>query len=301
MAPHSVRACSRAWLEEIGRYAAAEELVLHVHADEQPREIEECLAEHGLRPIQLLAETGCLTARTTVVHATHADGSELDLLRDSGATVCACPTTEADLGDGFIAAVRMRQRGIPLCIGSDSNVRIDPLEELRELEGIARRQGGERGIFSTDELWRSAARTARARSGSRRGPPPPSTSSTRRSRSSRPRTCEPRSSPDARPTSSSPQPEPSPDRYAPVQMDVTEQTFDDAVLERSRERPVVVDFWAEWCGPCHALAPVLESEIEKRDGEVELVKIDVDANQGLAAQFGVSGIPAVKAFRNGGS
>jgi putative thioredoxin len=82
-------------------------------------------------------------------------------------------------------------------------------------------------------------------------------------------------------------------------MDVTDQTFDDAVLERSREIPVVVDFWAEWCGPCHALAPVLEGEIAERAGRVELVKVDVDANQGLAAQFGVSGIPAVKAFRNG--
>ena len=82
-------------------------------------------------------------------------------------------------------------------------------------------------------------------------------------------------------------------------MDVTELTFDEAVLERSHERPVVVDFWAEWCGPCHALAPVLEGEIEARAGAVELVKVDVDANPGLAGQFGVSGIPAVKAFRNG--
>ena len=82
-------------------------------------------------------------------------------------------------------------------------------------------------------------------------------------------------------------------------MDVTDQTFDDAVIERSREVPVVVDFWAEWCGPCHALAPVLEGEVAERAGRVELVKVDVDANQGLAAQFGVSGIPAVKAFRNG--
>jgi formimidoylglutamate deiminase len=153
VAPHSVRACPREWLLELGRYAAAEKLPLHVHAGEQPREVEECLAEHGVRPVELLAECGCLGDRTTVVHATHANGAELDLLRDSRATICACPTTEADLGDGFLPAVRVRHRGIPLCIGSDSNVRIDPFEELRELEGIARRQEGRRGIFATDELW----------------------------------------------------------------------------------------------------------------------------------------------------
>jgi putative thioredoxin len=82
-------------------------------------------------------------------------------------------------------------------------------------------------------------------------------------------------------------------------MDATEQTFDDVVLARSHERPVVVDFWAEWCGPCHALAPVLESAIAERDGSVDLVKVDVDANTALAQQFNVSGIPAVKAFRDG--
>jgi formimidoylglutamate deiminase len=152
LAPHSVRACPRVWLEEIGRYAAEHALPLHVHADEQPKEIEECLAEHGCRPIELLANAGCLGERTTIVHATHADGAELDLLASSRSTICACPTTEADLGDGFLPAERIRHRGIPLSIGSDSNVRIDPLEELRELEGIARRQTGRRGVFTTDEL-----------------------------------------------------------------------------------------------------------------------------------------------------
>jgi formimidoylglutamate deiminase len=154
LAPHSVRACPADWLEAVASYARAESLPLHVHADEQPREIEECLAEHGCRPIELLARTGCLGERTTVVHATHADGAELDLLASTGTTVCACPTTEADLGDGFLPAERIRSRAIPLCIGSDSNVRIDPFEELRELEGIARRQTGRRGVFSTDELFR---------------------------------------------------------------------------------------------------------------------------------------------------
>ena len=152
LAPHSVRACPRDWLEELGRYAAAERLPLHVHADEQPREIEDCVAEHGCRPIELLERTGCLGAQTTVVHATHADGHELDLLADTGTTVCACPTTEADLADGFLPAARIEHRRIPLCVGSDANVRIDPLEELRELEGIARRQTGRRGLFPVERL-----------------------------------------------------------------------------------------------------------------------------------------------------
>jgi formimidoylglutamate deiminase len=153
LAPHSVRACTREWLEEIGAYAAREGLVLHVHADEQPREIEECLAEHGLRPIELLAETGCLGPGTTVVHATHADAHELDLVAGHGAGVCICPTTEANLGDGFPPLEGLLERRIRLCIGSDSNVRIDPLEELRELEGTARRLTLLRNVIPVTELF----------------------------------------------------------------------------------------------------------------------------------------------------
>jgi formimidoylglutamate deiminase len=152
LAPHSVRACPRDWLEELGRYAAAESLPLHVHADEQPREVEECLAEHGIRPIELLAEAGCLGPHATVVHATHANASELDLLAETGARVCVCSTTEANLGDGFAPVEELCTRGIGICIGSDSNVRIDPLEELRELEGVARRRAGKRNVVSVSTL-----------------------------------------------------------------------------------------------------------------------------------------------------
>jgi len=170
VAPHSVRACPRDWLEELGRYAAAEGLPLHVHADEQAREIEECLAEHGLRPLELLAETGCLGPSTTVVHATHADAHELDLLADAGARVCLCPTTEANLGDGFAPVQELCERGVGICIGSDSNVRIDPLEELRELEGIARRRAGRRNVVSVSSLLSFGADEGAAALGLERWP-----------------------------------------------------------------------------------------------------------------------------------
>ncbi|MDP9232106.1 MAG: formimidoylglutamate deiminase [Actinomycetota bacterium] len=170
VAPHSVRACPRDWLEELGAYAAREELPLHVHADEQPREIEECVAEHGVRPIELLAEAGCLGPQTTVVHATHANSAELDLLATAGARVCVCPTTEANLGDGFVPAEEICERGIGICIGSDSNVRIDPLEELRELEGVARRRTLRRNVLSVSTLLSCGADEGAASLGLERWP-----------------------------------------------------------------------------------------------------------------------------------
>ena len=157
VAPHSVRACPPPWLAQIGRYAAEHNLPLHVHADEQPREIEECIEEHGIRPIELLAKHGCLGPRTTIIHATHADDAELDLLAETWSRICVCPTTESNLGDGYFPVDRVLERGIGICIGSDSNARIDPLEELRELEGIARRAALRRNVVQLDNLFRIGA------------------------------------------------------------------------------------------------------------------------------------------------
>ena len=82
-------------------------------------------------------------------------------------------------------------------------------------------------------------------------------------------------------------------------MDVTDATFQTSVLDRSRTVPVVVDFWAEWCGPCRQLGPVIEKAVAARNGQVELAKIDVDANPNVARSFGIQSIPAVKAFKDG--
>ena len=160
-APHSLRAVPRAWLVAIAAHAASTGYPLHIHAGEQPREVEESLVEFGLRPIEHLADCGVLGARSTVVHATHVSANELDLLASSDSTVCACPTTEANLGDGFLPAEELWARGVPVSFGADSNVRLDPFEEARETEGCARRRSGRRNVLVSPgdagpapSLWR---------------------------------------------------------------------------------------------------------------------------------------------------
>ena len=138
LAPHSVRAVPEQWFRAIADYSNTHGLPLHVHADEQRAEIEQCQARYGCTPIELLERFGALGLRTTIIHATHANATELELLAKYGCTVCVCPTTEGDLGDGIAPYAELMASDILLAIGSDSNTRLDPIEELRWAEYSAR-------------------------------------------------------------------------------------------------------------------------------------------------------------------
>ncbi len=152
VAPHSVRAVPEEWFRVIADYSHAHQLPLHVHADEQRAEIEQCLITYGCTPIELLESFGVLGALTTIVHATHANAAEIELLRQRGCTVCVCPTTEGDLGDGIAPYVELLAAQIPLAIGSDSNTRLDPIEELRWAEYSARMRYQRRRVLVAGEL-----------------------------------------------------------------------------------------------------------------------------------------------------
>jgi formimidoylglutamate deiminase len=155
IAAHSVRAVPATWLREIAAYADARGVVRHIHAHEQPRELEQCRAEHGCSPIELLSETGFLGPETSIVHGIHVSERDVQLLAEHRAIVISCPTTEGNLGDGWFPALAYRNAGVRVAIGSDSHVRIDPFEEVRELETGARRQALRRfGLLAASgDLW----------------------------------------------------------------------------------------------------------------------------------------------------
>ena len=158
VAPHSIRAVPLEYLREISAYAKVEGLPLHMHVSEQPAEIEACLAEHGSRPVELLTREGILDERFTAVHAVHIAPDEIRQLGSAGASICACPTTERNLGDGTLAADRLIEAGAGICLGSDSNAQIDLLEDARLLEYNLRMAKLERAVLAPDEGRESLAR-----------------------------------------------------------------------------------------------------------------------------------------------
>jgi formimidoylglutamate deiminase len=164
VAAHSVRAVPASWLEAIAAYAERHGLVRHVHAHEQPRELEECRAEHGTSPIGLLDRCGFLGPRTSVIHGIHVKAGDIRRLAASDTIVVSCPTTEGSLGDGHFPALAYRDAGVRMAIGTDSQVRVDPFEETRELETLARRERRTRHALLAryGDLWGELARNGLA-------------------------------------------------------------------------------------------------------------------------------------------
>jgi len=149
-AVHSVRAVPR---EQLSRVAGAP---LHVHLSEQRAENEDCLAAYGLTPTGLLHEAGALGPGTTAVHATHLTDDDIRILGETGSSVCFCPTTERDLGDGIGPSRRLHDAGSPITLGSDSHAVIDLFEEMRALELDERLATERRGHWTAAELLATA-------------------------------------------------------------------------------------------------------------------------------------------------
>jgi formimidoylglutamate deiminase len=134
VAPHSVRAVPREWIRILHAWATTRDLPFHMHVSEQAAEVDACIEAYGVRPIEMLHEDSVLDSRFTGVHATHISDAEVQSLARSGATVCACPSTERDLGDGFLRAVDLVREGGQIALGTDSQTVIDMLEEMRLVE-----------------------------------------------------------------------------------------------------------------------------------------------------------------------
>ena len=156
-APHSVRAVSLHYLKIVSDYASRNNLLMHMHVAEQPAEVSACIEEYGRSPVALLDTEGLLSNKFTAVHAIHVTPKAIAAIGRTGALVCACPTTERNLGDGVIPADGYVENQVPICLGTDSHAQIDLLEDARELEYHLRLQRKERNVLApNDEQDRSA-------------------------------------------------------------------------------------------------------------------------------------------------
>ncbi|MBA2339272.1 MAG: formimidoylglutamate deiminase [Pyrinomonadaceae bacterium] len=156
VAPHSVRAVPLDYLREVFAYANEHELPIHMHVAEQPAEVDECIAEHGRAPIALLDFEELLNERTTCVHAIHITQDEANQLGWAKASICACPTTERNLGDGIVLADLLLKHDIPIALGTDSHAQIDLLEDAREIEYHLRLQKLERAVLRARRVQTSS-------------------------------------------------------------------------------------------------------------------------------------------------
>jgi formimidoylglutamate deiminase len=147
VAPHSLRAVPLRELRELAEWTRARRLPLHMHVAEQVGENEACLREYGATPVALLARERLLGPDFTAVHAVHVTAEEIAMMAEVGMTVCSCPTTERNLGDGIFRADEVMRAGVPVALGSDSQAQIDSLEDARELEYHLRLQQQKRAVL----------------------------------------------------------------------------------------------------------------------------------------------------------
>ena len=148
VAPHSVRAVPLNYLKDVIAYATEHDLKVHMHVAEQPAEVSACIEEHGRTPVALLQTEGLLSERFTAVHAIHVTPKAVRSFAQTHAMVCACPTTERNLGDGVVPADQYLKHDVAICLGTDSHAQIDLLEDARELEYHLRLQKLERAVLS---------------------------------------------------------------------------------------------------------------------------------------------------------
>jgi formimidoylglutamate deiminase len=161
VAPHSVRAVPLDYLKEVISVANSKQLPVHMHVAEQPAEVSACIKEYGRSPVALLATEGLLSERFTAVHAIHVTPKAVRMLADARAMVCACPTTERNLGDGIVPADRFFNQDVRVSLGTDSHVQIDLLEDARELEYHMRLQKTERAVLASSADEGQSALAAR--------------------------------------------------------------------------------------------------------------------------------------------
>ena len=161
VAPHSVRAVPLDYLKPVVAFANERQLPIHMHVAEQPAEVAACIQEYGRSPVALLDTEGLLSERFTAVHAIHVTPKAVAALAESGAGVCACPTTERNLGDGVVPADLYFKANVPISLGTDSQIQIDLLEDARELEYHLRLQKTERNVLAPENEGGTSALATR--------------------------------------------------------------------------------------------------------------------------------------------